>query len=119
MKMWRDLIADAKREISLLQTKDVKEKLDQGEDFILIDVREPDEQQKGRLPKSVPIPRGILEMTMERHFKDPAKPVILYCAGGGRSAVAAQSLKKMGYENVASMEGGFEEWQRAGLPIEK
>lgn len=119
MKMWRDLVAEAKREISLLQIKDVKEKLDQGEELTLIDVREPDEQQKGRLPKSVPIPRGILEMTMERHFKDPAKPIVLYCAGGGRSAVAAQALKKMGYENVASMEGGFDGWAQAGLPIEK
>ena len=119
MKMWRDLVAEAKREISLFQIKDVKEKLDQGEDFVLVDVREPDEQQKGRLPKAVPIPRGILEMTMERHFKDQAKPIVLYCAGGGRSAVAAQTLKKMGYETVASMEGGFEEWTRSGLPIEK
>lgn len=119
MKMWRDLIAEAKREVSLLQVNDVKEKLDQGDDFILIDVREPEEHQSGRLPKSVPIPRGILEMTMERHFKDPAKPVVLYCAGGGRSAVAAQALKKMGYENVASMEGGYDGWARSGFPVEK
>ena len=119
MKMWRDLVAEAKREISLLQIKDVKEKLDKEEDFILIDVREPDEQLKGRLPKSVPIPRGILEMTMERHFKDQARQIVLYCAGGGRSAVAAQSLKKRGYENVGSMEGGYEGWVQSGLPIEK
>lgn len=118
MKMWRDLVAEAKREVSLLEVKDVQEKMSQGE-FILIDVREPDEWQGGRLPKAVHIPRGILEMTMERSFKDPAKPIILYCAGGGRSAVAAQALKKMGFEDVASMEGGFEGWKRSGFPVEK
>lgn len=119
MKMWRDLVADAKRDVTLLQIKDVKEKLDAGEDFILVDVREPDEVQGGRLPKSVHVPRGILEMTMERNVKDPAKPIVLYCAAGGRSAMAAQMLKKMGYESVASMEGGFEGWKRLGLPTEK
>lgn len=119
MKMWRDLVAEAKKEISLLQVKEVKEKLDRGDDFILVDVREPDEHHQGRVGKSVHIPRGILEMTMERHFKDPGKEIILYCAGGGRSAVAAQALRKMGYEKVGSMEGGFEGWQRSGFPVEK
>lgn len=119
MKMWRDLVAEAKREVPLLQVKEVQEKMDKGEAFTLIDVREPDEVKAGRLPKSLPIPRGILEMEMERHFKDASQPFVLYCAAGGRSAVAAQILKKMGYENVSSMEGGFEAWKRLGLPVEK
>ncbi len=119
MKMWRDLVAEAKREVPLLQVKDVYEKLNKGDAFTLIDVREADEYKGGRLPKSLNIPRGILEMEMERHFKDPTQPFILYCAAGGRSAVAAQMLKKMGYENVSSMEGGFEAWKRLGLPVEK
>lgn len=119
MKMWRDLVAEAKREVPLLQVKEVREKIERGEAVTLIDVREGDEFQAGRLPKSLHVPRGILEMTMERHFKDPTQPFILYCAAGGRSAVATQVLKKMGYENVASMEGGFEAWQRLGLPVER
>lgn len=119
MKMWRDLVAEAKREVPLLQVKDVQEKIERGEAFTLIDVREADEFQAGRVPKSRNIPRGILEMEMERHFKDATQPVILYCAAGGRSAVAAQVLKNMGYENVSSMEGGFETWRRLGLPVER
>ena len=117
MKTWREMITAAKREIALLQPKEVKEKLDRGEDFILIDCREPDEFQHGRLPKAVFIPRGVLEMTAEQNFKDPDKPIVVYCAGGGRSALAAQSLKAMGYSDVASMEGGFGEWTQSGFPI--
>ncbi|MFQ5580725.1 MAG: rhodanese-like domain-containing protein [Nitrospiria bacterium] len=118
MRTWKDLIDEAKQEISLLQTHDVKEKLERGDEFILIDVREQEEAQRGRIEKSIFIPRGVLEMTVQQHFKDPLRPIVLYCAGGGRSAVAAQALKKMGYEDVASMEGGFEGWKRSGLPVE-
>lgn len=117
MKTWKDLVLEAKQEITLLHANDVKEKLDQGDEFILIDVREQEEAQRGRIDKSVLIPRGVLEMTVQQNIKDPLKPLVLYCAGGGRSAVAAQSLKKMGYGDVASMEGGFEGWKQSGLPV--
>ncbi len=119
MKTWKDLVCEAKKEIGLLQVSEVKAKMDQQADFLLIDVREPEECENGRLPEAALIPRGIIEMTIEDHVKDTKKLIILHCAGGGRSAVAAQSLKKMGYENVASMEGGFKEWTRQGYPIEK
>ncbi len=119
MKTWKDLVGEAKKEVRLYQVKEVKELLDLGEDVILIDVREPDEFQKGRIPKSMLAPRGVLEMVVEQSIKDPKKQLILHCAGGGRSAVAALSLKKMGYERVASMEGGFDGWVRAGYPIER
>lgn len=119
MTTWREMMIAAKKEITLLQAEDVKTKLDQAEDFILIDCRESDEFQIGRLPKAVLIPRGVLEMTAERNFRDQEKPIILYCAGGGRSAMAAQSLKKMGYQDVSSMEGGFGAWQQFGFPVEK
>jgi rhodanese-related sulfurtransferase len=119
MKTWKDLVNEAKKEIGLLQVGEVKEKLDQQADFILIDVREPEEYKKGRIPEAASIPRGILEMTIEDQIKDSSKHIILHCGGGGRSAVAAQSLKRMGYKNVASMEGGFKEWMLAGYPIEQ
>jgi len=119
MKMWKDMVSEAKKEITLLQVQDVKEKLDRGEEFILVDVRESGEVQQGRIQKSIAIPRGVLEMTMEQQFRDHVKPIVLYCAGGGRSALAAQALKAMGYEDVASMEGGFGGWKQSGLPIEK
>lgn len=119
MDSWRGMIESAKKEIKLIKINAVKEKLDQYEDFSLIDCREPDEYQKGRIPKSIFIPRGILEMTVERHFQNRDKPIVIYCASGGRSAVAAHALKKMGYKDVASMEGGFEGWKQFGFPIEK
>ncbi|MEK7285711.1 MAG: rhodanese-like domain-containing protein [Nitrospirota bacterium] len=118
MKNWKDLVREAKQEVTLLQVSDVKKKMDDQDDFLLVDVREADEHQKGRVPEAALIPRGVLEMTIEQHVKDSKKMIILHCAGGGRSAVAALSLKKMGYENVASMEGGFGEWLRAGYPTE-
>ncbi len=113
------MIDTAKREIKLLQLAEVREKLALGEAMTLIDCREPDEYEKGRIPNAIFISRGILEMTMERHFPDRDKPIVVYCAGGGRSAVAAHALKKMGYTDVASMEGGFEGWKHFGCPIEK
>ncbi len=119
MQSWQEMIAEAKKEISLLQTKDVNNKLLLEEDFVLIDCRESEETQKGFIPKSVPIPRGVLEMTVERHFTDREKPIVIYCAGGGRSALAAHALKKMGYTHVASMEGGFSQWEKSGFPVEK
>lgn len=117
MKSWQDMMAEAKKEITLLSTEDVKTKLHQEDDFVLIDCREAEETQKGIIPKSVLIPRGVLEMTVERHFTDRDKAIVVYCAGGGRSALAAYALKQMGYTCVASMEGGFGHWEKSGFPI--
>ncbi len=119
MKTWQEMMAEAKKEITLLFVEDVKKKLLQEDDFILIDCREAEETMKGTISKSVLIPRGVLEMTVERHFTDRDKPIVIYCAGGGRSALAAQALKKMGYTDVASMEGGFSHWEKSGFPVEK
>ena len=119
MKTWQDIVNEAKQEIGLLHVDEVKAKMDQQADFLLIDVREPEEYKKGRIPESALIPRGVIEMTIEDHVKDKSKLLILHCGGGGRSAVAAQSLKQMGYENVASMEGGFKAWTMNGYPIEE
>lgn len=118
-KSWKDLVLEAKKEIKLLQPGDVKAKLEQEEDFLLVDVREKEEYDFGHLPKSFHVPRGILEINVERSVKELGKEIILYCAGGGRSAVAALALKQMGYENVGSMEGGFDGWKKAGFMVEK
>lgn len=119
MKTWKDMMAEAKKEIFLLEANEVKEKLEGAEPFVLIDCREAEEVQGGFIGTSVFIPRGVLEMTVERHFTDREKPIVVYCAGGGRSALAAQVLKQMGYSNVASMEGGFGAWRQLGFPVEK
>jgi len=119
MKSWKEMMAAAKQEIALLSVAALKSKMDRKEDLILIDCREAEELQEGHIAESVFIPRGVLEMTVERHFADRGKNIVIYCAGGGRSALAAQSLKTMGYTEVASMEGGFGGWRQAGYPIEK
>ncbi len=119
MKSWKAMMLEAKQEIILLEIADLKAKIDQKEDFVLIDCREAEELQEGHIAESVFIPRGVLEMTVERHFSDRDKSIVIYCAGGGRSALAAQSLRNMGYKAVASMEGGFGAWQKAGFPIEQ
>jgi sulfur-carrier protein adenylyltransferase/sulfurtransferase len=87
------------------------------DDPILIDVREPDEYQQGAIAGAVHIPRGYLEQRIEAEVPDRDRPVILYCAGGIRSAFAAATLEELGYTNVASMRGGFTEWKNQGLPF--
>lgn len=119
MKTWKECVAEAKREVVLLSVKEVKEKFDQKEKLVLIDVREPEEYQRGHIPGGVNVPRGVLEMTVEEEIRDPATQIILHCASGGRSAVAALTLKKMGYQNVASMEGGFKAWVQLGFPTNR
>ena len=87
----------------------VKEKLDRGDSFRLIDVREPNEWNLGRLPGAVHLPRGNLETKVEGII-DRNQRVVIYCARGNRSALAALTMKQMGYENVASMSRGFMGW---------
>lgn len=85
----------------------------------LIDVREADEHAQGTIPGAVHIPRGFLELRIERAVPDRAAPVVVYCASGTRSVLAARSLAELGYTNVRSLAGGFTGWKRAGLPWEQ
>jgi molybdopterin/thiamine biosynthesis adenylyltransferase/rhodanese-related sulfurtransferase len=85
----------------------------------VIDVREPDENAQGMIPGSVHIVRGFLEQRIERTLPDRDKPVVLYCASGTRSLLAARTLTELGYSNVRSLAGGFVAWKRAGLPFEQ
>ena len=86
---------------------------------ILIDVREKDEWTEGFIPGARWIPRGFLELRIEDQVPERSSEIILYCAGGTRSALAARSLAELGYTNVKSMAGGFTAWKRAGLPFER
>ncbi len=119
MKTWKDCVLAAKQEVKLLQVHEVKMMMDKKEDVVLIDVREREEYEQGAIPGANLVPRGVLEMTIEEQIQDRTKRIVLHCAAGGRSAMAAQSLKNMGYQNVASMEGGFRGWAQAGYPIKK
>jgi sulfur-carrier protein adenylyltransferase/sulfurtransferase len=92
---------------------------DNGKRTAVIDVREPDEHAQGMIPGTLHIPRGFLELRIERNVPDRETPVVLYCASGTRSVLAARSLAELGYRRVSSLAGGFTGWKRAGLPWEQ
>lgn len=112
------IVNDAKSRVRECTVQDVKEKMDRGEDFTLIDVREDNEWEKGHLPQAVHLGKGIIERDIHKVAPDETREIILYCGGGYRSALAADNLQKMGYKNVISMDGGFSGWQNAGHPLE-
>ena len=113
------LVNDAKSRIKQTDVGEVKQRLDRGERFHLIDVREESEFARGHLPGAVHLGKGIIERDIEEKFPDPKTELILYCGGGFRSALAADNLQKMGYANVKSMDGGWRGWTDAGLPVER
>ena len=86
--------------------------------IILVDVREESEYARGRAAGALQIGRGILERDIEKRVPDRSAPIVLYCGGGFRSALAAESLTKMGYSNVVSMDGGMRAWREAGFPVD-
>lgn len=114
-----NLVNDAKSRIKETNPDEVKTRLDQGETFYLVDVREESEWANGHLPSSVYLGKGIIERDIEKEIEDTGAEIILYCGGGFRSALAADNLQKMGYTNVSSMDGGYGGWVKAGYPIEK
>lgn len=111
------IVADAKQRIRETTVDDVKAKLDRGEKFLLIDVREESEWAKDHLPGAVHLGKGVIERDVEARVPDPATPIVVYCGGGYRSALAADNLQKMGYSNVLSMDGGIRDWRNKGLPL--
>jgi rhodanese-related sulfurtransferase len=111
------LVQDAKTRVRELTVDDVKAKLDAGERFVLIDVREDHEWAKDHLPGAVHLSKGTIERDVEERYPDPATPMVLYCGGGFRSALAADNLQKMGYTNVISMDGGHRGWKEKGFPL--
>ena len=89
-----------------------------GDSFVLIDVREESEFAAARIPGAKHIGKGVIERDIEEIIPDPATPLVLYCGGGYRSALAAHNLQLMGYTNVISMDGGFRGWKESGLEID-
>lgn len=113
------IVNDAKTRIREVTVDDVKRMLDRGERFELIDTREESEFARGHLPRACHLSKGIIERDIESAVPDPATPIVLYCGGGFRSALAADNLQKMGYTQVVSMDGGWREWTEKLYPIEK
>ncbi len=112
------LVRDAKLTVKEYLVREVKKKLDQKESFSFIDVREDSEWQKGYAQGALHLGRGVIERDIGDLISDKNTEIILYCGGGFRSALAAESLKKMGYKNVISMAGGVTSWKEAGYPVQ-
>lgn len=113
------LVDDAKTRIDEISAGEVREKLDDGDDFALVDVREQDEWENAHISGAEYLGKGVIERDVEEEYPDMGKEIVLYCGGGYRSALAADNLQKMGYHNVKSLKGGFRSWREAGYPIEK
>src|SRR5688500_16626394 len=113
------IVDDARSRIEECSVADVKAKLDRGEKFHLVDVREESEWAAGHLPSAEHLGKGIIERDIETKIPDTSAEIVLYCGGGFRSALAADNLQKMGYTNVISMDGGYRGWTEAGLKVEK
>jgi rhodanese-related sulfurtransferase len=118
-----DFVKEAKQQIENLTPQQVKEELSTG-NVNLIDIRESEELQNGKIPGAVNAPRGMLEFYADSSLPyyrpefDKNKRIILHCASGGRSALAVKTLKEMGYENIAHLDGGLKAWVEAGMDVE-
>jgi rhodanese-related sulfurtransferase len=113
------IVEDAKRRVRETNVEEVKARLDGGEKFVLVDVREDREFDADHLPGAVHLGKGVIERDIEAKYPDLETPLVLYCGGGFRSALAADNLQKMGYTNVISMDGGIRGWRDRGFPLEK
>ena len=113
------IVNDAKTRVRENTIEDVKKKIDRGDKFTLVDVREESEFAKDHLPGAIHLGKGIIERDIENRVPDLGTEIVLYCGGGFRSALAADNLQKMGYTNVISMDGGIRDWREKGYPLVK
>ncbi|MBZ5553123.1 MAG: sulfurtransferase [Acidobacteriia bacterium] len=112
------LVNEAKSRIKQMTVEEVAEKIKRGDRFFFVDTREDGEWEAGRAKGAIHLGKGIIERDIENAIPDPDAEIILYCGGGFRSALAADTLQKMGYKNVISMDGGMRRWRELGLPEE-
>jgi rhodanese-related sulfurtransferase len=113
------IVDDAKTRVRATNVDEVKSKLDHGAKFVLVDVREESEFAKDHLPGAIHLGKGVIERDIEARVPKLDTPLVLYCGGGFRSALAADNLQKMGYTNVISMDGGIRDWREKGYPLSK
>jgi rhodanese-related sulfurtransferase len=111
------IVEDAKKRIHETTVAEVKARMDGGEKLFLVDVREESEYAKDHLPGAVHLGKGIIERDIEQRVPDTSMPMILYCGGGFRSALAADNLQRMGYTQVVSRDGGIRDWRQKGFPL--
>ena len=118
MPSYRELLQQVKSEIEEVDAPQAHELLESPEPPLLVDVREHDEWTEGHIPGAVHVPRGYLESRIEQAAPDRSRALVLYCAGGSRSAFAVKTLEELGYENVVNLAGGFTDWKRNGFEVE-
>ena len=117
-KSFQQIVIEALQSIPEVTATDLQSRLQNGEQIVVIDVREPDEFAKGKIPGAYTIPRGVLEMQLDGRLPHE-NTVVLYCGAGARSALACKSLAEMGYDNVENLQGGWHAWVNSGLPVER
>src|SRR5205823_11631516 len=115
---FQTLVAKAKKNITEISPQDAAAKLQSGE-AVIVDVRDKDEWDEGHIPSALHMSRGTIELDIEEKVPDPNALIVCHCGGGGRGALATESLQKMGYKNVRNIAGGFKAWKAAGLPVTK
>jgi phage shock protein E len=115
---YQKLVAETKKHITEISPQDAAAKLKSG-DAAVVDVRDKDEWDEEHIPGATHMSRGTIELDVEEKLPDPNAMIICHCGGGGRSALTAETLQKMGYTNVRSMAGGLKAWKAAGLPTTK
>ena len=113
------IVEDAKSRVKECTIDEMRSRQAAGEKFTIVDVREESEWTAGHLPGAIHLGKGVIERDVEAKIPDLATPLVLYCGGGFRSALAADNLQKMGYTNVISMDGGMRGWKEKGLAVAK
>ena len=111
------IVDDARSRVRETNVDEVKKRMDRGDKFLIVDVREESEYAKDHLPGAIHLGKGVIERDIEERVPELNKEMILYCGGGYRSALAADNLQKMGYTNVISMDGGVRGWREKGYPL--
>ena len=113
------IVDDSKTRVRETTVDEIKSRLDRGDKFVLVDVREESEWQKDHLPGAIHMSKGVIERDVEQKVPDLNTEMVLYCGGGFRSALAADNLQKMGYTHVISMDGGVRGWREKNYPMTK
>jgi rhodanese-related sulfurtransferase len=115
----KDMVAKAKAAIKKVSAADVKAAIDKKEKAVLLDVRDPNEYSAGHLPGAINVSRGTLEFNIWDKASDKNAKIYVYCRTAGRSALATKTLKELGYKNAVLMDANFEDWIKAGYPVER
>lgn len=113
------IVDDARKRVRETKVDEVKTRMDRGDQFLLVDVREESEYAKDHLPGAIHLGKGVIERDIEARVPDLKTEMVLYCGGGFRSALAADNLQRMGYTNVISMDGGIRGWRERNYPLTK